>query len=92
VKRLRWSLAAADDLEGIANYLHLHYPSHAVPTVQRLYGAAQRLKDFPWMGQAGKKAGTRELLFAPLPYRLIYAVGETHIHILRFLHTSRNWP
>jgi hypothetical protein len=32
VKRLRWSKAAAHDLEEIGNYLHLHHSSFAVPT------------------------------------------------------------
>lgn len=89
MRRLRWSLAAAGDLEAIANYLHLHHPSFAAETIQRLYAAAQSLKKFPFSGRTGKKNGTRELVLAPLPYLLVYSVDQNAIHILRFLHTSQ---
>lgn len=83
-------MAAADDLEGIANYLWLHHPSFAASTIQRLYDAAKSLKAFPYAGRIGMKSGTRELVLAPLPYLLIYAVDDHSIHILRFLHTARD--
>jgi addiction module RelE/StbE family toxin len=85
-------MAAADDLEGIANYLWLHHPSYASSTIQRLYDAAKRLKAFPYAGRAGSKSGTRELMLAPIPYLLIYAVDDQTIHILRFLHAAQNRP
>jgi toxin ParE1/3/4 len=89
VRKLRWSLAAADDLEAIAKYLHLHHPSFAASTIQRLYDAAKSLKAFPHAGRAGKVTGTRELVLAPLPYLVIYAVDEHAVNILRFLHTAQ---
>jgi toxin ParE1/3/4 len=89
LRRLRWSPAAAGDLEDIAQYLHRHHPSLAAETIQRLYDAARSLKQFPFRGRIGKKDGTRELVLAPLPYLLIYAVDDDVIYILRFLHTSR---
>jgi addiction module RelE/StbE family toxin len=92
LRRLRWSIAAADDLEGIANYLHLHHPEFAASTIQRLYGATKSLKAFPYAGRVGKKSGTRELVLAPLPYLMIYAVDDQSIHILRFLHAAQDRP
>ena len=92
MRRLRWSLAAADDLEGIASYIHLYHPDFAVPTIQRLYGAAKSLKAFPYAGRVGRKSGTFELVLAPLPYLLIYAVDDQSIHILRFLHGAQDRP
>jgi plasmid stabilization system protein ParE len=85
-------MAAADDLEGIADYLWLHHPSHAASTIQRLYDAAKRLKAFPYAGRVGSKSGTRELVLAPLPYLLIYAVDGHSIHILRFFHAAQDRP
>jgi plasmid stabilization system protein ParE len=85
-------MAAADDLDGIANYLWIHHPAFAASTIQRLYNATKSLREFPFLGLVGKKSGTRELLLAPLPYLLIYAVDDQSIHILRFLHTSQNRP
>ena len=84
-------MAAADDLEEISNYLYLHHPSFAASTVLRLYDAAKSLKTFPYTGRVGKKNGTRELVLAPLPYLLIYAVDADSVHILRFMHTSQDW-
>ena len=90
MKRLRWSIAAAGDLEEIASYLHLHHPAFATQTVARLYAAAKSLPKHPLIGRIGKVSGTRELVLAPLPYLLVYSVDEEAIHILRFLHTSRD--
>lgn len=89
MRKLRWSLAAAGDLEAIASYLHLHHPSYAAQTIQRLYGAAKSLSRFPFSGRVGKKSGTRELVLAPLPYLLIYSVDDSSVHVLRYLHTSQ---
>jgi plasmid stabilization system protein ParE len=50
-------MAAADDLEGIANYLYLHHPEFAASTLQRLYDAAKSLKTFPHAGRVGMKIG-----------------------------------
>jgi plasmid stabilization system protein ParE len=83
-------MAAADDLEGIANYLHLHHPAFAASTLQRLYDGAKSLKTFPYTGRVGMKSGTRELALAPLPYLMIYAVDDHSIHILRFLHAAQD--
>ena len=88
--RLRWSPAAAADLEEIAKYLHTHHPSLAATTIHRLYAAAKSLKKNPEMGRVGKVMGTRELVLAPLPYLLVYSVGDAAINILRYLHTSRD--
>jgi toxin ParE1/3/4 len=90
LRKLRWSLAAAGDLEQISDYLHRHHPAFAVSTVQRLYRSAQSLKKNPFVGRLGKKDGTRELVLAPLPYLLVYSIDREAIHILRFLHTSRD--
>ena len=92
MRRLRWSIAAANDLEDIANYLYLYHPDFAVATIHRLYGAAKSLKEFPYVGRVGRKSGTLELVLAPLPYLLIYAVDDQSIHILRFLHGAQDRP
>ena len=90
MKKLRWSLAAANDLEEISNYLHLHHPSFAARTIQRLYSTAKSLKEHPYTGRPGKKDGTRELVLAPLPFLMIYAVDDQSIQVLRFLHTAQD--
>jgi plasmid stabilization system protein ParE len=42
--RLRWTPAAADDLEHILNYLREHRPDFADATVRELYEATFSLK------------------------------------------------
>ena len=90
MRRLRWSMAAADDLEGISDYLHLHHPPFANSMIQRLYDSAKSLKQFPYVGRVSKKSGTRELVLVPLPYLMIYSVDEKSVHILRFLHAAQD--
>jgi addiction module RelE/StbE family toxin len=89
LRRLRWSPAAANDLEGIGNYLYLHHPNFAASTIHRLYAAAKSLKELPFTGRIGNKEGTRELVLVPLPYIMIYSVDDQAVHILRFLHASQ---
>ena len=64
--RIRWTIPAAQDLEGIKNYLQEHYPYFAEPTV-----AFQSLKKAPNRGRPGHRSGTRELTLAPLPYVVV---------------------
>jgi plasmid stabilization system protein ParE len=40
LKRIRWSSAAATDLQNIRDYLEAHHPSFMERTVRRLYDAA----------------------------------------------------
>jgi toxin ParE1/3/4 len=83
-------MAAADDLEGIAGYLHLHHPSFEAETIRRINDTAKSLKRFPFIGREGKISGTRELVLAPLPYLIVYSVDDLWVHLLRILHTSRD--
>ena len=46
--RIRWTAAAAADLEQIKDYLKERYPSFAQPTVLRLYHS---LKRTPYRGR-----------------------------------------
>jgi len=90
--KLRWSMAAASDLEGISNYLRLHHPALAAPTIFRIYDAAKSLKRLPERGRSGRLNGTRELVLAPLPYILLYSVREDSVNLLRILHGAQEWP
>ena len=45
--RVRWTLAAANDLENISNYLHDQHSQIAQPTVRRLYAEIRDLSGFP---------------------------------------------
>jgi len=89
--RVRWSPAAANDLEQIGAYLKDHNPAFAQPTVRRLYQAAQSLRQFPYRGRVGNEPGLRELVTSPLPYIIAYEVSEESVHIVRVLHGAQDW-
>jgi toxin ParE1/3/4 len=88
--RIRWTPAAAADLEEINEYLKNKHPNFWQPTVRRLYKEVVGLKDWPNRGRPGREAGTRELVFAPLPYVAVYRVSDETVEVLRIYHGARN--
>lgn len=74
--RIRWTPAAADDLQGISDYLKDHHPQYRLATIRKVYAAVQSLREWPHSGRVGREEGTRELLFSPLPYIAVYRVKE----------------
>lgn len=90
--RLRWTTAAADDLERIAEYLFEKTPQNASQLIRKIYEAPSSLKTHPNLGRPGKKEGTRELVLTPLPYVVIYQVKGDATYILRILHGAQDWP
>ena len=89
--RIRWTRAAAADLEQIGNYLKEHNPRVARPTVTKLYDAAVSLRRLPNRGRAGSQAGTRELVIPSLPYVIVYQVAGETVHIARVVHGAQDW-
>jgi toxin ParE1/3/4 len=88
--RIRWTPAAAADLQQISDYLKDHHPRYRQPTMRKLYDAIRTLKEWPQSGRIGREAGTRELVFSPLPYICVYRVMEQNVEILRIYHTAQN--
>lgn len=89
---LRWAEAAVADLERIADYLFENVPERAEDLVRALYNGPSALLKFPQRGRPGKKQGTRELVLAPLPYIIVYTIGDDVIHVARILHGAQRWP
>jgi toxin ParE1/3/4 len=48
-----------------------------------------RLADFPHLGRVGRRQGTRELVFTPLPYIVVYRVKKDAVQILRIWHGAQ---
>ena len=88
--RLRWTPAAAADLQQINDYLAEHYPHYRQATLRKLYDTIRKLKDAPHLGKTGRVEGTREILFPPMPYVAVYRVGEQGIEVLRIWHTAQD--
>jgi len=87
--RIRWTPAAAADLEHLSTYLKEHHPNYRQPTMRKLYEGIRSLKQWPNRGRVGREDGTRELLFPPLPYVAVYRVTEQSIEVLRIYHAAR---
>ncbi|MGH9740863.1 MAG: type II toxin-antitoxin system RelE/ParE family toxin [Candidatus Acidiferrum sp.] len=90
--RVRWSAAAADDLENITEYLFEKTPQHAARLVRSLYGAVSSLKTYPNRGRPGKKPGTRELVVQSSPSIVVYQVSADVVYVARILHGAQKWP
>jgi toxin ParE1/3/4 len=90
--RIRWTPAAAADLEHISNYLKDRHPRYRIPTMRKLYAAILSLKDWPHRGRVGREGGTRELLLEPLPDVAVYRVKEQSVEVLRIYHAAQDRP
>ncbi len=88
--RIRWTPAAAADLQRISDYLKEHHPRYRQPTLRKLYRAIRALKDWPSRGRPGREVGTREILFPPLPYVAVYRVNEQTIEVPRIYHGAQD--
>jgi len=90
---IRWSLPAAKDLERICERIERDNPEAARHVARTIYDACARLKDFPHIGRASSRMrGRRELVFAPLPYIVVYQVTEHAVEISRIFHGAQDWP
>jgi toxin ParE1/3/4 len=89
--RIRWTPAAAADLQTIHDYLTEHEPHLARSTVTELRQGIRKLKQFPNIGRPGRETGTRELLHKRLPHIVAYRVKEDAVEILHIWHPAQDW-
>lgn len=90
--RLRWTPAAAEDLEHIKDYLAEHHPQFAQSTIIELYESIRSLKISPRLGRVGREEETRELVLTRLPYIVAYRIKEQAIEVLHIFHGAQNRP
>jgi addiction module RelE/StbE family toxin len=90
--RLRWTPAAADDLEAIANYLAKHFPSFMENTIRKIYDTIATLRSMPHRGRIGREEGTRELVIAGLPYIVVYRIRDDSVEVLHIYHGAQSRP
>jgi toxin ParE1/3/4 len=96
VRRILWSRAALDELDGIIAFIAQDNPLAAGRVAERIGRAVEALAAMP-TGRPGRVAGTYEKVVARLPYIIAYALGtapsgEGTLIVLRIVHTARNWP
>lgn len=57
-----------------------------------IYNSVAELRQFPRRGRIGLAPDTRELVFPPWPYIVVYEIIEDTVNVLRVRHASQNWP
>ena len=92
--QIRWSLAAADDLEQVFDYIRARNPGAARRVAETVYDRVEALGAVPYQGRRGRAAGTRELPVPPLPFIVVSRVLEQAdaIEIVNVIHGARRWP
>jgi toxin ParE1/3/4 len=89
--RFRWTADAADDLNRICDYLAETNADAAQRTAQTIVDGVASLRAFPNRGRPGRVSGTREFVFAHLPFVAVYQVTD-EVQVLRILHGAKQWP
>jgi toxin ParE1/3/4 len=90
--RLRWTPAAAEDLESIGGYRAQHLPTFEQSTILDIYQTILTLRSTPYRGRAGREEGTRELVLSRLPYIVVYRVKGNDVEILHIYHGAQHRP
>ncbi len=88
--RIRWTRAAAEDLEHIKNYITEHFPEFAESAVLEVYETIRSLKVSPRRGRLRREEGTRELVSSRLPYIVAYRIKEQAVEVLHIFHGAQN--
>lgn len=73
--KLRYSAQARTHVAGIYSYIRNRNAFAATQVVRRIRQAAERLKEFPRMGHAGRVPGAYEWVVNGLPYIIVYQIG-----------------
>jgi toxin ParE1/3/4 len=92
VTRVRWTPNAADDFAAIIERIREDNPAAAQRVARTIYTAVAELRNFPNRGRKGLAPDTRELVFPPWPFIVVYEVAETQLNVLRIRHASQDWP
>ena len=90
--QLRWTPAAVADLSTsvttLGSTIHVTASRPSASCMTAVVG----LKKWPERGRIGREEGTREFLFSPLPYVVVYRLTERSVEVLRIYHTAQDRP
>lgn len=90
-RRIIWTGIAWDDLEAAAHFIARDSPRYAAAFVREARDAARSLSQFADRGRIVPEfndSRIRELFVRN--YRLLYRVSKASVHILGFIHGSRD--
>ena len=90
--KLRWTLPAVEQLQGIFEYIADDNAAAALRTVERIRLSIRQASRMPYAGRMGRVAGTREVIVPGTSYIVAYRVPGDAVHVLAILHGARKWP
>ncbi len=89
--KIRWSPDAAEDLERIVRRIQTDNPAAAWSVAHTIIRRIESLVDSPHRGRVGRIRGSRELVFAPLPYTAVLQ-SQSQLHRNpRIYHGAQDW-
>jgi len=88
--RLRYTLPALADLEGILDHVAERSPQSANKIAERIGTITTKLCDRPHMGRRTEDLTIRRLNARPYPYLIFYEIGDDEIVILAVRHGARD--
>lgn len=91
-RALRWTRRAVQRLDQIGTCIAKDDPEAVARVVARIVSAIDTLGGHPAMGRNGRVKGTREYVFADIPYIVAYRVKPEAIEIVTILHGAQRWP
>lgn len=91
-RTIRWTVRAVRRLDQVGEHIARDDPRAAARVVARIVAAVEALAEQPALGRVGRVTGTRELVFADIPYIVPYRVGPDAVEVLTVLHTAQRWP
>lgn len=90
--QVRWTAQAADDLQGIYDFIARDSPQYAQLIVEGILATVDNLEQFPLLGRTvpeRQRPDLRELIRPP--YRIIYRATDV-IEVLTIIRSSRLFP
>jgi toxin ParE1/3/4 len=90
--KLRWTLPAVEQLQGIFEYIADDNAAAALRTVERIRLSIRQASRMPYAGRMGRVAGTREVIVPGTSYIVAYRVLDDAVHVLAILHGAQKWP
>ena len=88
--RLRWHLAAIEDLTRIHDYIAERNPEAARLVVRQVLSSVRRLETFSKSGRPGRAQDTREVVVNNLPYVIVYRDSDEVVDVLAVFHAARD--
>ncbi|REJ85656.1 MAG: type II toxin-antitoxin system RelE/ParE family toxin [Planctomycetota bacterium] len=89
---IRWTIAAADDLESVVNYVAQDSPSRASAIARAAVDQSHRITQAPESGSIVPEFDDPTLreIIVKRSFRLIFRITPDACHVMAFLHHARD--